>query len=147
MSKRNRDKNYNQNSKNGLVWFFIFAVVVIGVFLLLILSGSGQNETTGGNIAQAQTDPATGKQLIKITAKGGYKPGTVEAKAGVASILQVSTTNTFDCSLGLRIPSLGISKNLPTTGITSIEIPAQAAGTTVKGTCTMGMYWFSLKFT
>ncbi len=87
------------------------------------------------------------KQIIEITAKGGYSPNKTTAKAGVPTIIRVKTNNTFDCSSALRIKSIGYSKNLPATGTTDIELPAQTSGSTLHALCSMGMYNFSIQFT
>ena len=87
-----------------------------------------------------------GKQVITINAKGGYFPKVTAAKAGIPTVIKVDTQGTFDCSSALTIPSLGISKNLPPTGETEIEVPAQEANTAVRGLCAMGMYNFSVQF-
>jgi plastocyanin domain-containing protein len=86
------------------------------------------------------------KQIIELIAKGGYFPATIQASANKATILRIKTNNTFDCSSALTIPSLGINKRLPQTGSTDIEIEPRNAGTQIDGTCSMGMYYFSIKF-
>jgi plastocyanin domain-containing protein len=45
----------------------------------------------------------------------------------------------------VRIPSLNISKSLPASGLTDIELPNSNAGT-LQGTCGMGMYRFEIDF-
>lgn len=86
------------------------------------------------------------KQIVELTAKGGYSPAVVQASANKGTVLRVKTNNTFDCSSALTIPALGVSKMLPPTGSTDIEIGSQQAGTQLDGTCSMGMYNFSIKF-
>lgn len=86
-----------------------------------------------------------GKQIIEITAKGGYLPEKSIAKAGIPTILRFDTSGTFDCSASVRIPSMDISKTLPQSGITDIDIGTQVAGI-FKGTCGMGMYPFEVEF-
>ncbi len=98
-------------------------------------------QSLGANVSTSE-----GKQIIEINAKGGYTPRATIAKAGQATILRIKTNATFDCSSSLRIPALGYSKNLPATGTTDIELPAQNAGTTLKALCSMGMYNFSINF-
>ena len=88
----------------------------------------------------------TGKQLLEITAKGGYTPKELNAKSGVETILRVTTKNTFDCSSALVIPALSVKKNLPPTGTTDIVIPAQKSGTKIAAACSMGMYAFEINF-
>ncbi len=98
-----------------------------------------------GKVSQnVSTD--NGKQIVEVSAKGGYTPRISTAKADTPTILRIKTSSTFDCSSALRIPSLGYSKNLPPSGTTDIEIPAQAAGSTLKALCSMGMYNFSVEF-
>ena len=86
-----------------------------------------------------------GKQIIEMTAKGGYEPNKSVAKAGVPTILRFDTNGTFDCSSSVRIPSLNISQNLPISGKTDIDIGVQKVGN-FQGTCGMGMYPFEVKF-
>jgi len=76
------------------------------------------------------------EQVIEITAKGGYTP----------LVLKIKTDGTFDCSAALRIASLGWSQNLSPTGEVAIQVPAQKAGATLVGVCSMGMYNFKITF-
>lgn len=122
--------------------------IVVIVLTLVILAKTvfsdvnKSNNTSEGNTV-VNTD---GKQIIQLTAKGGYSPSVIEAKANQDIVLRVSTSNTFDCSSAILIPKLGIRKNLPVTGKTDIAITAQSAGTIIDGTCSMGMYFFKIKF-
>jgi len=86
-----------------------------------------------------------GKQIIEIKARGGYHPTHSVAKAGIHTILRLDTNGTFDCSATVRIPSMDISKNLPMSGTTDIDIGIQKVGM-FNGTCGMGMYPFDIKF-
>lgn len=86
-----------------------------------------------------------GAQVVEISAKGGYQPASQAAKAGVPTVLRVKTDGTYDCSTALRIPSLRVSKQLPPTGETLIDLGTPAAGT-LRGTCSMGMYSFEINF-
>lgn len=127
----------------------IIASVGIGVILVagaMSLSsksngGKSSNISPVSNIAEVN-----GKQVVAITAKGGYFPGRTAAKANVPTIIKMETKGTFDCSSALVIPSLGYRKNLPPSGMTEIEIPPQSAGTTLQGSCSMGMYHFAVVF-
>lgn len=87
-----------------------------------------------------------GTQIIEISAKGGYAPHVTEAKAGIPTILRVSTNGTFDCSSSLVIPAIDYRSNLPISGTTDIPVPPQAVGAELNGTCGMGMYNFSIRF-
>ena len=86
-----------------------------------------------------------GKQVIEIHARGGYQPRKSIAKAGMPTVLRFETSGTFDCSSSVRIPSLGISKILPQTGTTDIDLGSAQVGT-LQGTCGMGMYPFEIDF-
>lgn len=97
-------------------------------------------EAQGNNVAIVD-----GKQIITISARGGYSPKVSIAKAGVKTVIRFKTNGTFDCSSSVRIPSLSISKSLPATGETDIDLGVQNVGT-LNGTCSMGMYNFEVKF-
>lgn len=86
------------------------------------------------------------KQVIVLTAKGGYSPKVTTAKADTPTVIKMVTKGTFDCSSSLSIPKLGYQTNLSPTGETSIDVPAQPKGTMLEGVCSMGMYTFSIKF-
>jgi len=87
------------------------------------------------------------KQIIEVNVKEGYQPREVTAKAGVPVLLKMKTQGTFDCTTAFSIPRLGVRKQLPSTGETIIEIPAQKAGDSIQGVCGMGMYSLVIKFT
>lgn len=87
-----------------------------------------------------------GVQYIDISAKGGYSPRIVSAKAGVPTTLRVATRGTFDCSASLVIPALSYQKFLPASGVEEIQIPAEKAQGTLQGLCSMGMYSFKVVF-
>ncbi len=86
-----------------------------------------------------------GKQIVEIRAKGGYLPRKSTAKAGVPTVIRFDTNSTFDCSSSVTIPSMNISKSLPPSGTTDIDIGIQKVAT-LYGTCGMGMYPFEVEF-
>lgn len=114
-----------------------------------------QNELPADNVKIEKTNQNTSletnknenseKQIVEITAKGGYNPRVSTAKAGIPTILRINTNGTFDCSSSVRIPSLGISKYLPQSGVTDIDLGTNQAGT-LYGSCGMGMYPFQINF-
>ena len=119
----------------------IIALVLIGgAFMLSKGSGSTQPAANANNVSIVD-----GKQIIEITAKGGYQPRKSIAKAGIPTVIRFNTSGTFDCSSSIRIPSLGISKILPQTGSTDIDIGSPTVAT-LQGTCGMGMYPFEVDF-
>jgi plastocyanin domain-containing protein len=84
-------------------------------------------------------------QIITIRAKGGFSPEKTTARAGIPTILRFETNGTFDCSSSVRIPELKISKNLPLSGETDIDIGVPKAAL-LQGFCAMGMYPFEIEF-
>ena len=107
--------------------------------MLVNRNGGGQ----GGS--ENNVSIVDGKQIIEIQAKGGYQPRKSIAKAGIPTILRFETSGTFDCSSSVRIPSMNISKSLPQTGATDIDIGTSSLGT-LQGMCGMGMYPFQVDF-
>ncbi len=125
----------------------LIAIVVAGVIIggSLVLVNSGSN---GGGEAQVNANNVSivdGKQIIEITARGGYQPRKSVAKAGIPTIIRFKTSGTFDCSSSVRIQSLGIFKSLPQTGLTDIDIGNGKLGI-LRGSCGMGMYPFEVDF-
>ena len=126
----------------------IFVSVVVSGLLIGVafwfVSLSPNTDKDGGTVPTATiTD---GKQIIDISAKGGYSPRKVVAKAGIPTILRVSTKGTFDCSASLVIPKLSYQKFLQPSGIEDIAISAEQAQGTMQGLCSMGMYNFQVIF-
>lgn len=122
-------------------------VVSVGVTFLalggiVILVSKNANNTT----SQTSTPMVDGSQVIEITAKGGYSPQDITAKANTPTVINIKTNGTFDCSSALNVPSLGFRKNLPSSGVTQIPVPPQPSGTSIKGICAMGMYHFAVNF-
>jgi Cu+-exporting ATPase len=125
-----------------IVISIVVAVVIIAVPLVLF-RGSKKEVPLQENINNVSI--VDGKQIIDMTAKGGYSPRHSIAKAGISTVLRVSTSGTFDCSASIRLPSINVSKILPQTGTTEIDLGTQKVGL-FKGTCGMGMYPFDIDF-
>ena len=117
---------------------------ILLVSIVLFFASTGENPQTANPITNITI--VGGKQIISISAKGGYSPKVTEAKADMGSVIKVTTQGTFDCSSALIIPSLAYRKNLPPSGETEIELPAQKVGTSIRGLCAMGMYNFVVNF-
>lgn len=114
----------------------------------LVIAGAivfGQKSDGSGQVVQNVSMEGE-KQIIEIDARGGYFPKLTTAKAGVPTVVRLKTGGTYDCSSAVTIPSLGFRKNLDATGITEVEVPIHVAQGTLEGTCTMGMYSFSVRF-
>ncbi len=124
----------------------IIAIIIGSAFVLgaLILTRGNTTSTDSPLINNVTIED--GKQIVTISAKGGYSPKVTEAKADMPTTLRVETQGTFDCSAVLAIPSMNYQKNLPPSGVTEVEIPPQKAGSTFEGLCGMGMYRFEIAF-
>ncbi len=118
----------------------VVAGVIIGGALMLTNNNSGESVANANNVSIVD-----GKQIIEITARGGYQPRKSVAKAGIPTIIRFKTNGTFDCSSSVRISSLGVFKSLPQTGSTDIDIGNGKLGT-LQGSCGMGMYPFEIDF-
>lgn len=119
----------------------IIAIVLISGAFMLANNSRGTDSTANAN----NVSIVDGKQIIEITARGGYKPRNSVAKAGIPTIIRFETSGTFDCSSSVRIPSLNIFKSLPQSGSTDIDVGTQSVGKLV-GSCGMGMYPFEVEF-
>jgi plastocyanin domain-containing protein len=133
--------------KNKNIFFGVLvAVILVGGVVWYALAGANNNSVQSNLQPSSNISVVDGKQFIDITAKGGYAPRTMVAKAGLPTVLRVKTQGTFDCSSGLTIPKLNYQKSLPATGLEEITVnPDQAQGT-LQGVCGMGMYSFKIAF-
>lgn len=125
--------------------FISFAIAAIFIGWAFWVTSAPSAADTGAVTAPTATI-VDGKQIIDITAKGGYSPRVVVAKAGVPTILRMTTSGTFDCSASVVIPKLSYQKFLQSSGTTDIAISAEQAQGTLQGLCAMGMYNFQIKF-
>lgn len=139
--------NTQQNISNGVnkpvVISLAISVVLIG-WAFWIVSAKSDTESTAVEVPTATI--VGNKQIIDIRAKGGYSPRVVVAKAGVPTIVRVTTNGTFDCSASLVIPKLSYQKFLQPSGTEEIMITAEEAQGTFQGLCAMGMYSFQIRF-
>lgn len=125
----------------------LFVVISVSLALALIGFAVFSTKKNEGN----ETVPANnvsivdGKQIVEITAKGGYLPRRSQAQAGLPTILKFNTKGTLDCSSAVLISKLNIQQNLPVSGITDIDIGTQKTGT-LQGSCGMGMFPFEIVF-
>lgn len=119
----------------------VASIIIVGSLALVSRNGDDVDVVPKGN--NVHMEGAT--QIIEIDAKGGYLPRQSVAKAGVPTIIRFNTIATFDCSSAVRIPSMNISKTLPQTGSTDIDIGVHEAGP-LEGSCGMGMYPFEVIF-
>jgi plastocyanin domain-containing protein len=125
------------------VLLFVIAAALVSVVGVVLLSRGG---TKAGDAVPTNVSIVGGNQIIEISAKGGFSPRDTTAKADMATTLKIKTSGTFDCSSSVTIPKLGYQTILPFSGETVVDVPPQAAGSTLKGLCSMGMYSFTIRF-
>ncbi|MCE9643068.1 MAG: cupredoxin domain-containing protein [Candidatus Andersenbacteria bacterium] len=123
----------------------IASIIVAGILIAgtVILTKNKSESIPAGNMSNVTI--VDGKQIVEINAKAGYQPRKSVAQAGIPTILRFDTNGTFDCSASVRVPSMNITKTLPQTGSTDIDIGSQKIAT-LQGTCGMGMYPFEVEF-
>ncbi|MEK7609848.1 MAG: hypothetical protein AAB470_01855 [Patescibacteria group bacterium] len=126
--------------KSTVISIIIAIALVGGAFLLAQTNFSDKSGAPINSVSVVD-----GKQIIEIRARGGYQPRKSVAKSGLPTILRFSTNGTFDCSASVRIPSMGISKLLQSSGSFDINLGTSTSGI-LRGSCGMGMYPFEIEF-
>ncbi|MCX6738501.1 MAG: cupredoxin domain-containing protein [Candidatus Parcubacteria bacterium] len=121
------------------------SIIIAGLIIAGAIFFSGAPASKKESAPVQNVSIKDGKQTIEIIAKGGFSPRMSVAKAGVPTVLKITTQGTFDCSSVVSIPELQITKNLPNTGVTEIDLGARNPGI-LDGTCGMGMYPFEIDF-
>lgn len=124
-----------------LIASVLVALLLIGGATWLAAAPSAPDENSANAVSVVD-----GTQYIDMTAKGGYSPRVVAAKAGLPTVIRMRTNGTFDCSAALVIPKLSYQKFLPPSGTEEIAIAAAQAQGTLQGLCSMGMYGFQIRF-
>jgi heme/copper-type cytochrome/quinol oxidase subunit 2 len=130
----------------------IAAIIVVGA--MVYTKNNVQTPSKGpSGTAKQEAAPTTsavreenGIQIAHVFARGGYAPRKITLAADKPAKLEVETKGTYDCSTAFTIPALDYRKQLPPTGITTIDIPQQKPGTKFTGLCSMGMYSFEIEF-
>jgi hypothetical protein len=127
--------------------FVAIAVLVLGLVTLnsgLNLIGS---PLSFGNLARGWFSPSPGQTVVAsdegltlFVENEGYFPRTLRAKANAPVALNLVTDRTYSCARDFVIPALSYYELLPDTGKVVVDIPAQAPGTRMFFTCSMGMY-------
>ncbi|MBE0698991.1 MAG: cupredoxin domain-containing protein, partial [Anaerolineaceae bacterium] len=91
--------------------------------------------------ATETTSTVEGMDVVTVKVEnGGYFPNVVHAKANLPIRLRLVTNEVYSCAVAFVIPSMGVEQVLKPTGVASIDIPAQAKGTRIPFSCSMGMF-------
>lgn len=128
------------------IFLLIIGIVIVSVFIFIFSQTNSSDSVQGTSdqtIDSVISEDGT-LQTLDLTAKGGYQPAELYAKADIPILLKVNTKNTYDCSRAFTIPEYDINENLPTNGVTEIELPAKKSGEEIIGNCSMGMYFFKI---
>jgi sulfite exporter TauE/SafE len=131
--------------------FFMRFVAVTVLVLGFVTLNSGLNligsPLSFGNITRGlfsstveQAQAASEGDLTLFVKNEGYFPQTLRAKANAPVALNLVTDRTYSCARDFVIPALSFYELLPDTGKVVVDIPAQAPGTRMFFTCSMGMY-------
>ena len=70
----------------------------------------------------------------------------VSGGSDTALTLNLITNQTYSCARDFVIPALNVYQLLPDTGTVQVSIPAQAKGSKLFFTCSMGMYTGQIVF-
>jgi uncharacterized protein len=92
---------------------------------------------------------ASGEEGNVITiqvSNSGYMPRVAHAKAGVPIQLRLITSGVQSCSRAIIIPALNVQQILQETGEVDLNIPAQAKGSEIPYSCSMGMFTGTIRF-
>jgi len=146
-------------------FFMRFVAVVLLILGFLTLDGglnllgsplSFQNMTRSWFPSQSESTAAAESSQLSASARegeltlnvenGGYFPTTLKAPADKSFTLNLVTDQTYSCARDFVIPALDYYELLPDTGTVQVNIPAQAKGSTLFFTCSMGMYTGQIVF-
>ncbi|MDP3733210.1 MAG: sulfite exporter TauE/SafE family protein, partial [Candidatus Daviesbacteria bacterium] len=97
-------------------------------------------DLSGGSMGESFVKLINGVQMVDIAVfPTGYSPNNVQVKPGIPVRLNLKSGGRLGCTSQFRIPSLGISKNIPLSGITQVDFTPSMKGK-ITFTCSMGMY-------
>ncbi len=128
-------------NKVFIPWIGVGLVAIFGAFM--IFQDSIPTNSTNGS-EESNVFIKEGVQYVTLTAKGGYTPRLSSIAWGIPTKLIMKTNGAYDCSSALVIRSLNYRNNLPTTGETEINLGTPKSGEKIQGTCSMGMYSFTI---
>ena len=135
----------------------IVALVVIVLGLVSIdaglnLAGSPLSfskfvSNLSGAPAEVSQNPASAQDGFTVNViDEGYTPKVLHLSADKPVSLNWVTQDVSSCALSVVVPGLNYQKVLPHTGTVKMDIPAQASGSVIHYSCSMGMYTGQLVF-
>lgn len=124
----------------SIIISLLISALIVGGAVMVVRRGGDTAPVDGANVVMEN-----GVQVIHIDARGGYSPRKSVAKSGIPTVVRFNTSGTYDCSASVTIPELRVNKLLSSHGSTDIEVGERQAGT-LSGSCSMGMYPFSIEF-
>lgn len=89
--------------------------------------------------ARARVDPHDRLQVVEVTVRGGYRPATITARAGVPLRILFRRDDEDACSERVVFSSPRLDRRLAPSGVTAVDLPAQPVGE-IRFTCGMGRY-------
>jgi len=96
-------------------------------------------------VAPQSESSVTGDLRLDVK-NSGYFPATLKAPANQALTLDLITDQTYSCARDFVIPALNYYQLLPASGVMTVNIPPQPAGSKLFFTCSMGMYTGQIVF-
>jgi Cupredoxin-like domain len=87
---------------------------------------------------RAQLDPS-GRQVIEITVRAGYRPGEILARAGLPLRIVFRREDEDVCTERVVFSAPRLERHLAPSGTTTVDLPAQPPGD-IRFTCGMGRY-------
>lgn len=94
----------------------------------------------------SNTDTTAKQSLTIAVTDYGYQPNLLTAVADQPIELKLVTENSYSCARVFVIPLFNYETVLPETGIITVNLPPQPAGTKLYFTCGMGMYGGEIQY-
>lgn len=139
---------YTMNGGLSLVGSPVTLAKILRAFQSDQLASAYSYNGTGSDInAAGSSVPTVGGNVAQINVlTSGYSPNNLLLPANQPIELHLVTNKTISCTRAFVIPAMNIQEILPATGEKIVNIPAQAAGTTLDFMCSMGMYTGLIQF-
>jgi len=126
----------------------IVSIAIAALLVMFALSNGKSNKEAEikGDTAETVLQEGDIQVINVISTSGGYFPQNITAKAEKETLLRIESKNSYGCERSFRIPKLDITEILPQQGITEFQLGTPSQGEKILGTCSMGMYTFTIRF-